>query len=72
MARRNYSYEKRQKDLARKKQQELKRQRRQDRKNTATDPVESMEVLDGPVTYDNPPADPEEVEAPEDPDKTEE
>jgi len=33
LARRNYSYEKRQKDLARKKKQDLKRQRKLEKKN---------------------------------------
>ena len=51
LARRNYQYEKRQKDLARKKKQELKRQRKQNRNQGNTDlNPELLEPLTGPPT----------------------
>lgn len=40
MAKPNYNFEKRQKDLARKKKQEEKRQRKAERKNSETDTPE--------------------------------
>ena len=70
LARRNYQYEKRQKDLARKKKQDKKRLRKQNRKEGDTDlNPELLEPLTGPPPPpDDSPAAPE--ESPESPEKT--
>jgi hypothetical protein len=64
LARRNYQYEKRQKDLARKKKQDQKRLRKQNRREGDTDlNPELLEPLTGP------PAPPDDTpESPEDTD----
>jgi len=63
LARRNYSYEKRQKDLARKKKQDLKRQRKLEKKTNSTEEIpeqvegtEEAPVAEAPTAE---PADPE-------------
>jgi hypothetical protein len=63
LARRNYNYEKRQKDLARKKKQDQKRLRKQNRKEGDTDlNPELLQPLDGPPPPpDDSPAVPEET-----------